>query len=63
MEKMKSIHPRSWLGGSKKNTAMPRSVTKLTRALKGIEKHLESHPRDGMSRKRVDTINSQLSSM
>ena len=60
----RSIHPRAWLGGGqKKNTANPRSAAKLTRALKGIQKHLEHHPGDGMSRARVATIEGILSKM
>jgi ribosomal protein S15P/S13E len=35
---------------------------RLTKALAGIERHLETHPKDGMSQQRVSTIKQQLSS-
>ena len=58
-----SIHPRVWHRGEKKNTSKPRSTMKLERALKGIERHLETNPHDSMSRARVAAINNQLRDM
>jgi hypothetical protein len=63
MDQMKSIHPRTWLGGEKKNTSMPRSSAKLHRALKGIDGHMKNHPSDGMNRQRKATIEKILSEM
>lgn len=58
--KDESIHPRARYGGEKSNTAKPRSKVRLERAKAGIQKHLEQHPRDGMSAQRVSTINATL---
>ena len=61
-----SIHPHRWdFGGAyvRKNTAKPRSRSKLERQLKGIEGHLENHPGDHMSRTRVGTIKSALAEL
>lgn len=57
-----SIHPRAFFGpaGKKKNTAEPRSKKRLERAMAGIQKHLEAHPGDGMSRQRVTAIKTIL---
>lgn len=59
-----SIHPRVYFSnGVKKNTAAPRSRRKLERALAGIEKHLERHPRDNMSATRLTRIKVILAEM
>lgn len=60
-----SIHPRN-IGGRKKfekvNTCANSSLTKrLMRQLAGIEKHLETNPRDGLSQQRISTIKALLS--
>lgn len=34
---------------------------RLTKALAGVERHLETHPTDAMSQQRVSTIKAQLS--
>jgi ribosomal protein S15P/S13E len=45
----------------KRNTCANSSLHKrLTRAKAGIEKHLEMHPRDSMSVRRISTITSIL---
>ena len=56
--KSESIHPRAIFGtrGIKKNTCNPRSKAKLDRALAGISKHLDKHPRDAMSQARVAVL-------
>jgi hypothetical protein len=55
-----SIHPRNENGRrkfEKVNTCANSTLQKrLTRQLAGIEKHLERHPNDGLSRQRVSTI-------
>lgn len=55
-----SIHPRNEGGRNvfeKVNTCANSSLQKrLTYQLAGIEKHLEKHPRDGLSQQRVSTI-------
>lgn len=55
-----SIHPRNGGGRQifeKVNTCANSSLNKrLTRQLAGIEKHLDVHPNDGLSRQRVSTI-------
>jgi ribosomal protein S15P/S13E len=60
-----SIHPRVSGGRTtspKVNTCANSSLVKrMTRQLAGIEKHLEQHPRDGLSQQRVSTIKSILS--
>lgn len=63
--RQEGIHPRVMYGanGVKKNTAKSRSRRKLERALAGIEKHLEAHPQDGMSRQRIATIQALLAEM
>ena len=48
-------------GQTSKNTKAPSSLHKrLTKQLAGIMAHLERHPSDLLSRKRVDTINDLL---
>lgn len=60
-----SIHPRVSGGRTtspKVNTCANSSLVKrMTRQLAGIEKHLEQHPRDGLSQQRVSAIKSILS--
>ena len=46
----------------KTNTCANRSSRRLERALAGIEKHLERHPRDAMSVARVAAIKMELAS-
>lgn len=59
------IHPRVVKGRTvfeKVNTCANSSLVKrMTRQLAGIEKHLETNPRDGLSQQRVATIKSILS--
>ena len=60
-----SIHPRVSGGRTvfaKVNTCANSSLIKrMTRQLAGIEKHLEQHPRDGLSQQRVSVIKAILS--
>jgi ribosomal protein S15P/S13E len=44
----------------KKNTAKPRSIAKLHRAVVGIKEHLERHPRDSMSATRIVNLNNRI---
>ena len=60
MREQKSIHPRVWLGGEKKNTCKPRSVARLKRALEGIERHLENHPGDATARQRAANLERRI---
>jgi len=57
-----SIHPRSWPGirGEKKNTCKPHSIVRLRRALAGIERHLETHPRDAAAAHRVGNLKRRI---
>lgn len=53
--------PRPQRRGPRSNTKAPSSLHKrLTSQLAGIMAHLEQHPNDILSRKRVDTINELL---
>ena len=63
--RQESIHPRVYYGanGVKKNTSKPRSRLKLERALAGIEKHLEAHPRDSIRVGRAEAIKKILEEM
>jgi len=59
-----SIHPRVVAGKTVQpiiNTCANSSLQRrMTKQLAGIEKHLESNPRDGLSQTRVSTIRSIL---
>lgn len=47
----------------RKNTCKPRSAKRFIKALSGIEKHVENHPNDAMSRTRISKLKSILKSM
>lgn len=52
-----SIHPRNWpIGNGKKvNTCAPRSKKRWARAVEGMTRHLERHPRDAACQSRLGT--------
>ncbi len=59
-----SIHPRNWKttgNGVKKNTAGPSSIKKrMEKMMAGLEKHLESNPRDGEAQKRYGNAKARM---
>ena len=58
-----SIHPRVHYPSAvsrTRNTCKPRSTAKLQRTIAAIEKHLERHPRDGLSSARVAKLRGAL---
>jgi hypothetical protein len=58
-----SIHPGVVAGKRKHpktNSSAARSTRRLTKAIAGIERHLEEHPSDAMSAARVAKIKTQL---
>lgn len=66
-----SIHPRNWRVGStylfeerrKSNTCKPRSRKPLERALAGIARHVDNHPRDEEARKRLSNLKTRLAAL
>lgn len=57
MKRQESIHPRSYYtDGVKKNTCKPRSKERARRVAAAIEKHLEQHPLDDMSRSHLSKL-------
>jgi ribosomal protein S15P/S13E len=59
-----SIHPRNWKSvkdGVKKNTCAPSSIVKrMTKMIAGLEKHLESNPRDVEAQKRLSNAKHRM---
>lgn len=45
---------------TKKNTAKPRSIAKLQRALDGIKEHFARHPKDSMSATRIANLTNRI---
>ena len=58
---VRSIHPRVWLGGAKRNTCAPRSLKRFERAMVGAARHLDSNPSDYAARKRFETLKRRAS--
>lgn len=44
----------------KKNTAKPRSIAKLEKALSGLEEHFERHPRDSVTSTRIINMKNRI---
>lgn len=59
-----SIHPRNWPDfgtKEKKNTCAPSSLGKrLTHQISGLERHIESNPRDAAAQSRLANAQSRL---
>lgn len=44
----------------KNNTAKPRSVAKLHKALAGLQEHYERHPRDSVTATRISNLQTKI---
>ncbi len=45
---------------AKANTAKPRSIVKLERALAGLQEHFERHPRDSVTATRIVNMKNRI---
>lgn len=60
-----SIHPRSWPGGSREkvHTSKKKLKTTVERVMRGIEGHLERHPRDDAAKGHLKLCTERLNAL